>query len=76
MSGRQKLCEGTRGLRRKVWIGTKLLSPNIQYFVAILSFDAIYAPFLEIVDKKVIFLVENSFGQDVHYYMVHIAYHT
>ena len=39
---------------------TKLLSPNIQYFVAILRFVAIYAPFLEIVGNKLIFLVKNS----------------
>ena len=33
--GWQKLCEGTKGLRRKVWTQTKILSPNICYFVAI-----------------------------------------
>ena len=55
------VCQGGKScVRRKVWIGTKLLSPNIHYFVAILRFVATYAPFLEIVGKKVIFLVENS----------------
>ena len=37
----QKLCEGTKGLRRKVLIWTKILSPNIRYSVAILRFVAI-----------------------------------
>ena len=32
-----------KGLRRKVWTRTKILSPNIRYFVAILRFVAIYA---------------------------------
>ena len=39
----QKLCEGTKGLRWKVWSRTKILSSNIRYFVAILKFVAIYA---------------------------------
>ena len=43
--GWQKLCEGTRGLRRKVWTQTKILSPNIRYFVAILRLVAVYALF-------------------------------
>ena len=42
-AGWQKLCEGTKGLRHKVWTGTIILSPNIRYFVAILRFVAIYA---------------------------------
>ena len=41
--GWQKLCEGTKGHRQKVWTQTKILSPNIRYFVAILRFVAIYA---------------------------------
>ena len=36
--GWQKLCEGTKGLRRKVWTRTKIFSPNIRYVVAILRF--------------------------------------
>ena len=34
-----------KGLRRKVWTRKKILSPTIHYFVAILRFVAIYAPF-------------------------------
>ena len=30
-AGWQKLCEGTKGLRRKVWIWTKILSPNMRF---------------------------------------------
>ena len=37
------MCEGTKGVRRKVWTRTKILSPNIRYFDAILRFVAIYA---------------------------------
>ena len=33
-AGWQKLCGGTGGPRRKVWTQTKILSPNIRYFVA------------------------------------------
>ena len=42
-SGWQKLRERASGARRKVWTRTKILSPNIRYFVAILRFVAIYA---------------------------------
>ena len=35
-AGWQKLREATKGLRQKVWTRTKILSPNIRYFVAIL----------------------------------------
>ena len=41
--GWQKLCEGTKGLRRKVWTRTKIFSPNIRYVVVILRFVKIYA---------------------------------
>ena len=34
LPGWQKLCEGTNGLRRKVWSRTEILSPSIHYFVA------------------------------------------
>ena len=30
----EKLCEGTKCLRRKVWSRTEILSPSIRYFVA------------------------------------------
>ena len=33
-TGWQKLCGGTGGPRQKVWTRTKILSPNIRYFVA------------------------------------------
>ena len=32
-AGWRKLCGGTGGPRRKVWTWTKILSPNIRYFV-------------------------------------------
>ena len=35
--------ESAKGLCLKVWTQTKILSPNIRYFVAILRFVAIYA---------------------------------
>ena len=44
-SGWQKLCEGTKGPRRKVWFRTKILSPKTRYFVGILKFVVIYALF-------------------------------
>ena len=47
-AGWQKLCEGTKGLRRKVWTRTKMLSPNKRYFVAILRFVAIYAFYIKL----------------------------
>ena len=40
--------------RRKVWTRTKILSPNIRYFVAI------YALFGDLWAKKVPFWVKNS----------------
>ena len=33
-AGWQNLCGGTGGPRQKVWTRTKILSPNIRYFVA------------------------------------------
>jgi len=54
----QKLCKGTKGLCQKVWTRTKLLSPNIRCFVAILRFVAIYALFGNIWQKSV-FLGKN-----------------
>ena len=41
ISGWQKLCEGTKGLRRKVWTRPEILSRIIPYLVAI--FVGIYA---------------------------------
>ena len=70
--GWQKLCEGTKGLRRKVCTRTKILSPNICYIVAILIFVAIYTG-----QKKCFFGSKTVFlWQEVHHYMVYIAFYT
>ena len=55
--------EGTKGLRRKVLTGTKILSPNIRYFAAILRFVPIYALF-----GNILFFSSNTvfLGQEVH----------
>ena len=50
--GWQKLCKGTKGLRRKVWTWTKILSTNICYRIAISKFVAIYALFGRLRAKK------------------------
>ena len=60
LSGWQKLCEGTKGLRRKVWTLTKILSPKICYFVAKLRFVLIYTLFGNLRAKNVPFWVTNS----------------
>ena len=59
---------------RKVWTWTKILSPNIRYFVGILRFVAIYA-LLEIFGQKMSFFGSKTvfLGQEVHYYMVYIT---
>ena len=53
-TGWQKLCEGTKGLCQKVWSQTKILSPKIRYFVAIVRFVAIYT-ILKTLGKKLLF---------------------
>ena len=60
--------EGAKALRRKVWTRTKIVSSNINYFVVIFRFVTIYALFGNLWATKVFF------GQEVHYYMVFIAY--
>ena len=60
IAGWQKLCEGMKGLRRKVWTQTKILSPKIRYIVAILYIVATYAPFGRLWAKKVLLRVKNS----------------
>ena len=70
VTGWQRLCGGTKGLRRKIKTRTEIFSPNIRYFVAILRLVAIHAVFGRLWAKTV-FL-----GQEVHYEMVYIAYHT
>ena len=56
-----KLCDGTKGLRRKVWTWTK--STNVCHFVTISRFAAIYALFVNLWAKKCcfLFLVKNTF---------------
>ena len=66
--GWQKLCEGAKGLRRKVWTWMKIFSPYISYFVAILRFVAIYALFGNLWTKKCFFGSKTVFlGQEVLY---------
>ena len=62
-TGWQKLCEGMKGLRRKVWTWTKILSPNIRYIVA--PFGILLAIKVPL-GSKTVFL-----WQKVPYYMVH-----
>ena len=51
--------------------------PNIRYFVTILRFVAIHALFGDLRAKKVPFGSKTVFlGQEVHNYMVYIAYFT
>ena len=58
-SGWQKLCGGTGGPGRKVWTQTKILSPNIRYFVA--NYDlSRFAHFLEIFGQKSAFLGQKQ----------------
>ena len=65
------------GFHRKVWTRTKSFSPNIRYFVAILRFVAIYALFGNLWAKKVLFGSKILFnGQEMHYYMIYVAYYT
>ena len=59
-AGWQKLCECTKGLRQKEWTLTKIFSPNIHYFVAILSFVANYALFDNLWTKEVLFLGQKQ----------------
>ena len=70
-------CEGRKGFRRKVWTRTKIFSPNIGYVVATLRFVAIYALFGNLWTKKCHFWSKTMLlWQEVHYYMVYIAYFT
>ena len=72
----QKLREGTKGLRRKVWTRKKILSPHIRYFVAILRFVAIYALLEDFRQEKGFFGSKTLFlRQEVHYFMEYIAYY-
>ena len=53
-SGRS-CAKARRAFAKKVLTWTKILSPNIQYFVAILRFVAIYALFGNLRAKKCLF---------------------
>ena len=73
-----RVAEDVRGHgepRRKLWTRTKILSPNIRYFVANKDFSR-FTHFLEIFgQRKCLFGSKTVFlGQEVHYYMVYIAY--
>ena len=59
------MCEGTKGLRRKVWTWTKILILNIYVILSR------FTHFFEISGQKSAIL-----GQEVHYYMVYIAFYT
>ena len=60
------LCKGTKGLRQTVWSWTKVFSPNICDFVAILKFVTLLG--------SVFFWVKTMFhGQELHdiWYLLH-----
>ena len=67
-SGWQELREGPKGIWQKVHTGTKILSPNICYFVEILGFAAIYALFLGDFGQKMCFILSKKviLGQELH----------
>ena len=55
----------------------KVLSPNIGigYFVVILRFVVIYTLFGRLLGKKSVFFVKTVFlGEELHYFLVYIAY--
>ena len=59
-----EVVRGHVGPRQKVWTRTKILSPNIRYFVGILRFVEI-TQFLEISgQKKSTFLGQKQFSLD------------
>ena len=75
-TGWQKLCEGTKDHRRKVWTQTKSLSPNIRYFVAISRFVANYALFGNLWTKKCFWDQKQCFlGKKctISWYILHIS---
>ena len=72
------MCEGTKGVCQKVLTRAKILSPSVGCFVAILRFVSIYAFFWKTLGKNSVFFGSKTvfLGQEVHYYMVYIAYFT
>ena len=72
-----KVARGHGGPRQKVWTRTKILSPNLRYFVAN-KYLSRFTQFLEIFGQKKCLFGSKPvfFRQEVHYYMVYIAYFT
>ena len=67
--GWQKLCEGTKGLRRKVWTRMNISRPSIRYFVPISDLSWFWC-FLEDLGAKKFFGTTAVFlGQGVYYGM-------
>ena len=73
-----EVVRGHGGPRQKVWIRTKNFKPEHTLFCRELRFVTIYALFFgDLWAKKVPFWVKTVLlGQEVHYYMVYIAYFT
>ena len=57
--------EGTKGLYRKVSTLTKIFSPFIRFFAAILRFVVIYALFGILLAKKCFLAVQDSSIDDL-----------
>ena len=73
----QKLWGGHSGPPPKSLDSDENFKPEHKLICHKLRFVAIYALFGDLWAKKVPFWVKNSFlGQEVHYYMVYIAYFT
>ena len=76
-TGWQKLCGGTGGPPLKSLDLDENFKPEHTLFCRKLRFVAIYALFGDLCAKKVPFWVKTVLlGQEVHYYMVYIAYFT
>ena len=74
-AGWQKLCEGRKGLRRKVWSWTKILQHTL--FCRDIKICHELRTSRKSLDEKMIFWVKTVFlGQAAHYYMVYFANHT
>ena len=72
--GWQKLCEGTKGLRRKVWTWMNILRPSIRYFVPISDLSW-FRCFLEDLGAKKVFWDNSSisWASCVLWYILHIT---
>ena len=70
-------CAGARGARPKSLVSDGNFKPEHTLFCRELRFVAIYALFGDLWAKKCLFGSKTVFlGQEVHYYMVYIAYFT